>query len=213
MSFSPLPTPTSAHAGSSSRVQVSERISTSVEATALGVGATVSLSGQALHALEQAGEFMVDGAEDLALGVWHGVQAAASGVELAGETVADAVEGGLHEVFKATKATAEELGHYAAIGGARDQRRHFRARGPSRHGRVRSRQDHRRNELMLPMGWRGTMSVSFKLLRRHWPGTAGRVRPRRLVLPGARKFKKQGDCRGGRAMMKSPRKRTATNGR
>ena len=123
MSIAPLSTATSASTGSSSRTTVSERIATPgstvtelAEAAAAGVGATVSFSGQALHALEHAGEFVVDGVEDLALGAWHGVQAAASAVEHVGEAVVDAVEDGVHEVVAATKATASELGHYAAVG-------------------------------------------------------------------------------------------------
>ena len=125
MSIAPLSANSSA--GTPARTELSERITTSgnaasstltnmAEAAAAGVGATVSFSGKALHALERAGEMVADGAEDLALGAWHGLQAAASGVEHAGEAVVDAVEDGVHEVVSATKTAASELGHYASVG-------------------------------------------------------------------------------------------------
>lgn len=127
MSISSLNTASSNTAASTDRTALSERIGTTqpsagstasgiVGAIAAGVSATVSLSGEALHALERTGEMVVDGVEDLALGAWHGVQAAASGIEHVGEAVVDAVEGGVQEVVSATKTAASELGHYAAVG-------------------------------------------------------------------------------------------------
>jgi len=85
-------------------------------AVADGVSATVSFSGQALHALEQAGEFVLDGAEGLAAGAWHGLEHAATSAEQVGEAVAGAVADGATEVYGATKTAAKELGHYAAVG-------------------------------------------------------------------------------------------------
>ena len=125
MSIAPL----SANSSSATpaRTELSERIATTAnaasstltnmaEAAAEGISATVSFSGKALHALERAGEMVVDGAEDLALGAWHGVQAAASGAEHVGEAVVDAIEDGVHEVATATRTAASELGHYASVG-------------------------------------------------------------------------------------------------
>ena len=114
----------SAISGTPTRATLAERIDTKpggttlsgiATATADGVSATVSFSGKALHALEHAGEAVVDGAEDLALGAWHAVQAAAQGVEHAGEAAVDAVEDGAHEVASAVTSTARELGHYASV--------------------------------------------------------------------------------------------------
>ena len=81
-----------------------------------GVSATVSFSGRALHALEQAGEAVVDGVEDVAVGAWHAVENTAAEVGHVGAVVVNAVEDGVHDVACATKSTAQELGHYAAIG-------------------------------------------------------------------------------------------------
>lgn len=119
-SLTPASPPASGHAA---RTELSERIETagrgagsalnSVAATAVGgVSATVSFSERALHALEHAGELVVDGAQDLALGAWHGVQAAAS----AAVHVADAVEAGAREIAATAKSAATELGHYASVG-------------------------------------------------------------------------------------------------
>ena len=127
MSIAPLTTASSSIAGNPGRTALSERIeptkggasstlTSMAEAAADGVGATVSFSGKALHALERAGEMVVDGAEDLAVGAWHGAQAVASGVEHVGEAVVGAVEDGVQDVVSATKAAASELGHYAAVG-------------------------------------------------------------------------------------------------
>ena len=124
MSIASLSTATPSTTGNTGRTQLSERIGTAAgttlgdmaDAAVDGVSATVSFSGKALHALERAGELVVDGAEDLALGAWHGVEAVASGVEHVGEAVVDAVESGVQEVFSATKAAGQELGHYAAVG-------------------------------------------------------------------------------------------------
>ena len=127
MSIAPLNTASSSCSGNSARTELSERIETSksganstltnmADAAADGVSATVSFSGKALHALEQAGETVVDGAEDLAIGAWHAVQAAVLGVEHAGEAVVDTIEDGVHDVVSATKTAASELGHYAAVG-------------------------------------------------------------------------------------------------
>jgi len=127
MSIAPLSTASSSSSGNSARTELSERIETSktganstltnmAEAAADGVSATVSFSGKALHALEQAGETVVDGAEDLAIGAWHAVQAAVLGVEHAGESVVGTIETGVHDVVSATVSAAQQLGHYAAVG-------------------------------------------------------------------------------------------------
>ncbi len=100
---------TSASGGSSTLENIAEGI-------AAGVSATVAFSGEALHALEQAGEYVVDGAKDLAVDAWHGLENAAVGAEHAGEAVVDSVETGVQDVVAATKSAAKELGHYAAVG-------------------------------------------------------------------------------------------------
>jgi len=69
------------------------------------VSATVAFSGQALHALEHAGEVAVEGVEDLAVGAWHAVEAAAG-----------AVEDGASAVCSGSKTVARQLGHYAEVG-------------------------------------------------------------------------------------------------
>lgn len=117
----------SATSGNSRRTELHERIATSsegvgatlanvAEAAAGGVSATVSFSGMALHALEHAGEAVVDGVEDLAIGAWHAVHGAAQKVEQMGEAVVDAVETGAHEIATTAKTVGRELGHYAAVG-------------------------------------------------------------------------------------------------
>jgi len=79
---------------------------------AAGVSATVAFSGEALHALEQAGELVVGGAEDLAVGAWHGLAAA----EHAGAAVVNAVETGAREITGTAVAAGKQLAHYAAVG-------------------------------------------------------------------------------------------------
>jgi hypothetical protein len=117
----------SATSGNSSRTELHERIASSsqgvgatltniAEAAAGGVSATVSFSGMALHALEHAGEAVVDGVEDLAIGAWHAVQGAAQKVEQMGEAVVDAVETGAHEIATTARTVGRELGHYASVG-------------------------------------------------------------------------------------------------
>jgi len=89
------------------------------EGIVAGVSATVAFSGEALHALEQAGEFVVDGAEDLAVGAWHGLEHGAQAVEHVGEVVADAVETGAREISEIAEtavAAGKQLAHYAAVG-------------------------------------------------------------------------------------------------
>jgi hypothetical protein len=86
------------------------------EAVADGVSATVSLSGKALHALEEAGERVLGGAAELAAGTWHGLERAAEGAGHVGEAVAGAVAEGAGDVVGATRAAARQLGHYAAVG-------------------------------------------------------------------------------------------------
>jgi hypothetical protein len=127
MSIAPLTTSSSATASSSTRTEVSEHIgrpqpaaaaSTGptlagfAEGVAAGVSATVAFSGEALHALAQAGEFVVGGAEDLAVGAWHGLEAA----EHAGAAVVDAVETGAKEIAGTAVAAGRQLAHYAAVG-------------------------------------------------------------------------------------------------
>ena len=117
----------SATSGNSSRAELHERISTSsegvgatltniAEAAAGGVSATVSFSGMALHALEHAGEAVVDGVEDLAIGAWHALQGAAQEAEHVGEVIVDAVETGAHQIASTARTVGKELGHYAAVG-------------------------------------------------------------------------------------------------
>ena len=118
---------TSNGSGSTSRTELHERIGSSsdgvgttltniAEAAVGGVSATVSFSGMALHALEQAGEAVVDGVEDLAVGAWHAVEGAARQVEHVGEAIVDAVETGAHEIATTARTVGKELGHYAAVG-------------------------------------------------------------------------------------------------
>ena len=126
MSITSLTTASSSTSGHPARTELSERIQTTqgssstltdiAAAAASGVSATVSFSDKALHALERAGELVVDGAEDLAVGAWHGIQAAASDVEHVGEAVVDAVETGARELVSTAKSAASELGHYASVG-------------------------------------------------------------------------------------------------
>jgi len=81
-----------------------------------GASATVTFSSEALHALEKAGEAVVDGVEDLALGAWHAVQDAAHEARHLGEVVVDAIEDGAHEVAETAGSVAREIGHYALVG-------------------------------------------------------------------------------------------------
>ena len=87
-----------------------------VEGVAAGVSATVAFSGEALHALEQAGELVVGGAEDLAVGAWHGLEHGAQAVEHAGEAIVDAVETGAKEIAETAVAAGRQLAHYASVG-------------------------------------------------------------------------------------------------
>jgi hypothetical protein len=87
-----------------------------VEGVAAGVSATVAFSGEALHALEQAGELVVGGAEDLAVGAWHGLEHGAQAVEHAGEAIVDAVETGAKGIAETAVAAGRQLAHYAAVG-------------------------------------------------------------------------------------------------
>jgi len=131
MSIAPLTSSSSATTGSSGRTELSEHIGrpqpaaeTSsgstlagiAEGVAAGVSATVAFSGEALHALEQAGEFVVGGAQDLVVGAWHGLEHGAQAAEHAGEAVADAVETGAKEIADAAMAAGRQLAHYAAVG-------------------------------------------------------------------------------------------------
>jgi len=134
MSIAPLNTSSSATASTSGRTELSEHVgraqpeaaaspgatlATLAEGVAAGVSATVAFSGEALHALEQAGEFVVDGAEDLAVGAWHGLEHGAQAVEHVGEVVADAVETGAREITEIAEtavAAGKQLAHYAAVG-------------------------------------------------------------------------------------------------
>ena len=131
MSIAPLTPNANATATSASarsdRTELRERIGTApggvtstlssvANAAVDGVSATVSFSGRALHALEQAGEAVVDGVEDVAVGAWHAVQDTAVEAGHVGAVVAHAVEDGVGDVYSAAKSTAQELGHYAAVG-------------------------------------------------------------------------------------------------
>jgi len=127
MSLTPLTTSSSASAHTSGRSELSEHVGRSQAATATGTGstlagfaaglaagvsATVAFSGEALQALEHAGEFVVGGAEDVAVGAWHGLEAA----EHAGAAVVDAVETGAKEIAGTAVAAGRQLAHYAAVG-------------------------------------------------------------------------------------------------
>jgi hypothetical protein len=109
---------------SSSRTERSDAATAGVGATLAGlataategVSATVSFSGKALHALEQAGEATVDGIEDAAIGAWHAVQHAATGAQHVGEAIVDAVSDGVGEIVSTAKSVGKELGHYAEVG-------------------------------------------------------------------------------------------------
>ena len=99
-----------------------------------GVSATVSFSGKALHALEQAGEStasaVVDAgsriastvstiagdAEDLAVDAWHGLEHGTQFAEDVGEAVGSAIATGAEEIGSATWKAGKELGHYAQVG-------------------------------------------------------------------------------------------------
>ena len=121
MSISPFSNSTaSPTVGPSARTTLSERIETAsdgassalgsiADAAADGVSATVSFSGEALRALEDAGAAVLDGAKDLATGTWHAVESAALEVEDVGSAVAGKVGAGV-------KTVAEEIGHYAEVG-------------------------------------------------------------------------------------------------
>jgi hypothetical protein len=127
MSLTPLTTSSSASAHTSGRSELSEHVGRSQAATATGTGstlagfaaglaagvsATVAFSGEALQALEHAGEFVVGGAQDVAVGAWHGLEAAEHG----GAAVVDAVEAGAMEIAGAAVAAGKQLAHYAALG-------------------------------------------------------------------------------------------------
>jgi hypothetical protein len=130
MSIAPLNTTNSnapVASGPSGRTDLTERVgaapsgvgstlSSLANAAVDGVSASVSFSGKALHALEQAGEAVVDGVEDVAVGAWHAVQGTVAEAGHVGEVVVDAVEDGVRDVVSATKSAAQELGHYAAVG-------------------------------------------------------------------------------------------------
>ncbi len=111
-------------ASDSSRSERAERTGEGVGAAAAhvaeavvdGVSATVSFSGKALHALEEAGEFVLGGAQDLAVGAWHGLEQAAHTAEHVGEAVVDAVETGAHEIAETAVTAGKQLAHYAAVG-------------------------------------------------------------------------------------------------
>ena len=129
MSIAPLST--SSSATPSGRTELSEHIgraqpaaaagtSTTLdniaEGVAAGVSATVAFTGEALHALEQAGEFVAGGAADLVVGAWHGLEHGAQAAEHAGEVVVDAVETGAKEIAQTAVAAGRQLAHYAAVG-------------------------------------------------------------------------------------------------
>lgn len=131
MSIAPLTTSSSATANPSGRTELSEHIgrpqpvaaaspgstlATLAEGVAAGVSATVAFSGEALHALEEAGEFVVGGAQDLVAGAWHGLEHGAQAATHAGEVVADAVETGALEIARTAVAAGRQLAHYAALG-------------------------------------------------------------------------------------------------
>jgi hypothetical protein len=81
-----------------------------------GVSATVSFSEKALHALEEAGETVVDGVEDAAIGAWHALQHVATEVEHAGEAVVDTLGDGVDEIVKTARSVGNGVGHYAKVG-------------------------------------------------------------------------------------------------
>lgn len=95
---------------------VGSTLSNEAHAVVDGVSATVSFSGEALHALEQAGDVLLDGVEHVAVGAWHAVQKTIGDMGQVGEVVVDAVEDVVHDVASTTKAAAQELGHYVEVG-------------------------------------------------------------------------------------------------
>jgi len=130
-SIAPLTTSLPATTGTSGRTEPSEHIgrvqpgaepgpgstlANIAEGVAAGVSATVSFSGEALHALEQAGELVAGGAQDLVVGAWHGLEHGAQAAEHVGEVIADAVETGAEEVARTAAAAGKQLAHYAAVG-------------------------------------------------------------------------------------------------
>src|ERR1700744_1414456 len=118
MSIAPLSTSTAATSGPPTRTPMSEHIdlpkpassgsilSEMTSAVAAGVSATVAFSGDALHALESVGETVVDGAEDLAVGAWHALEAGATGALHAGQAIAGTVEDGVGAVVSEVKNAA-----------------------------------------------------------------------------------------------------------
>jgi len=131
MSIAPLTTSSSATTSTSGRTELSEHVgrappeaaaspgstlATLAEGVASGVSATVAFSGEALHALERAGEFVAGGAQDLVVGAWHGLAHGAQAAEHAGEIVADAVETGAQDIARTAVAAGRQLAHYAAVG-------------------------------------------------------------------------------------------------
>jgi len=131
MSIAPLATSPSAIATSPGRTELSEHIgraqpavtsgpgstpATLAEGAAAGASATVAFSGEALHALAQAGEFVAGGAQDLVVGAWHGLEQGAQAAEHAGEVVADALGTGTREIARAATVAGKQLVHYAAVG-------------------------------------------------------------------------------------------------
>lgn len=78
--------------------------------------ATVAFSGEALNALEQAGELAVGGAQDLVAAAWHGLGHGAQAAQRVGEAVVDAAETGAREIAETAVALGGQLAHYAALG-------------------------------------------------------------------------------------------------
>src|SRR4051794_13631810 len=123
MSIASLATSPSATAGTSGRAELSEHIARAqppaaaarpgstlagiAEDVVAGVSATVAFSGEALHALEQAGEFVVGGAQHLVVGAWHELEHGAQAAQHAGEVVVDAVETGAREIAETAVAAGK----------------------------------------------------------------------------------------------------------
>jgi hypothetical protein len=138
MSLSPLNSASTARtdSGAGGRAERAEASTTGVGTTLAGVAAavsdgvsaTVSFSGEALHAFEQAGESAIDalaqggssvanavgavlgGAQDVAVGAWHAVQHAAAEVEHAAEAGWCELKHGLASAEDAGEAVVDAVG-------------------------------------------------------------------------------------------------------
>jgi len=84
-------------------------------AMAAGVSTTVTFSGKALQAAESAGGVVAHSVEDLAVGAWHALHAAAVRAECGVKAGANEIGQDAGEVFSTLKIVGKEAGHYAAV--------------------------------------------------------------------------------------------------